>query len=207
MPVFLWRRSPGFLLGFRLAVAVLAALPLFLLGWKLLSGGLGPDPGQEITESLGLAAFQLLLATLCMTPLRQWTGWGGWLRVRRLLGLFAFFYATLHVLAFLQFIVGWFDLWATFTKRPYIIAGAIAFLLLVPLAVTSTQGMMRRLGPRWKRLHRLVYLAIVIAWVHFVWQARSDIGEMVVYAVAVVALLALRCHWSGWSSLVPLKKQ
>ncbi|MBW0149450.1 sulfite oxidase heme-binding subunit YedZ [Marinobacter arenosus] len=202
-----WRRSPAFLLGFRVCAAALASMPVLGLLWKLFQGGLGPDPGQAITESLGLAAFQLLLATLCMTPLKRWTDWGGWLRVRRMLGLFAFFYAILHVLAFLQFIVGWYDLWATFTKRPYIIAGALAFLCLVPLAITSTKGMVRKLGgARWKRLHRLIYLAVVLAWIHFIWQARSDVGEMVLYAVIVVWLLALRWRWAGWSALVPLKR-
>lgn len=206
MPGVDWRRSVGFLIGFRLAAALMALAPLLVLGSTLFSGGLGPDPGQTITESLGLAAFQLLLATLCMTPLKRWTGWGGWLRIRRMLGLFAFFYATLHILAFLQFIVGWYDLWATFTKRPYVVAGGIAFLLLVPLAATSTKVMMQRLGSRWKRLHRLIYLAVVVAWIHFVWQARSDVGEMVGYGLVLAFLLGLRCYWSGWSSLVPLKK-
>ena len=206
MPGFDWRRSPIFLRAFRLSAATLALAPLFLLGWNLFRGGLGPDPGAVITESLGLAAFQLLLVTLCMTPLKRWTGWSGWLRVRRMLGLFAFFYAVLHVLAFLQFIAGWFDLWATFTKRPYIIAGAIAFLCLLPLAATSTAGMMRRLGGQWKRLHRFIYFAVLVAWIHFIWQARSDIGEMVAYAVVLLWLLALRWYWSGWRGLVPLRK-
>lgn len=205
MPGFDWRRSPRFFVVFRLIAVVVASLPLVLLSWRMFAGELGPDPGQAITESLGLAAFQLLLATLCMTPFKRWTNWGGWLRIRRMLGLFAFLYAAMHILAFLQFIVGWFDLWATFTKRPYIIAGAVAFLCLIPLAATSTKGMMRRLGPSWKRLHRLIYLAVVVAWVHFIWQARSDIGEMVAYAVVVVCLLALRSYWSGWKSLMPLK--
>lgn len=193
-------------LVFRVVVAILALVPLFLLLWVLVNDRLGPDPGQAVTESLGMAAFQLLLVTLMMTPLRRWTGWGGWLRIRRMLGLFAFFYAALHVLAFLQFILGWGDLWATFTKRPYIIAGLVAFVLLFLLAVTSPASAMRRLGRSWKPLHRLVYPAVVIAWVHFVWQARSDVTEMVIYGVAVVLLLAVRGYWSGWLSLIPLRK-
>ncbi|AOY88774.1 sulfoxide reductase heme-binding subunit YedZ [Marinobacter salinus] len=207
MSGFDWRRSPGFLLTFRLSAAVIAALPLMLLVRNFFAAGLGPDPGQAVTESLGIAAFQLLLATLCMTPLRRWTKWGGWLRIRRMLGLYAFFYAALHILAFLQFIVGWFDLWAAFTKRPYIIAGAVAFMCLVPLAVTSTKTMVRRLGGGWKRLHRLIYLSVVVAWIHFIWQARSDVGEMVLYGLVVLVLLALRGYWSGWSTLIPLKKE
>ncbi|MEC9388430.1 MAG: protein-methionine-sulfoxide reductase heme-binding subunit MsrQ [Pseudomonadota bacterium] len=194
------------LLAFRLAAAALASMPLLLVVLDILSQTLGPDPGQEVTEALGLAALQLLLATLFMTPLQRWTGWSGWLRIRRMLGLFAFFYASLHVLAFLQFILGWNDLWATFTKRPYIIAGALSFLLLVPLAATSTRRMMKKLGRQWKPLHRAIYPAVVIAWLHFIWQARSDVGEMVVYGVIVLGILALRWRWFGPGSLVPFKR-
>ncbi len=194
------------LLAFRLAAAALASMPLVLVVLDILSQSLGPDPGQEVTEALGLAALQLLLATLFMTPLQRWTGWSGWLRIRRMLGLFAFFYALLHVLAFLQFILGWNDLWATFTKRPYIIAGAVSFLLLVPLAATSTRRMMKKLGRQWKPLHRSIYPAVVIAWLHFIWQARSDVGEMVVYGVIVLGLLALRWRWFGPGSLIPFNR-
>ncbi|WP_373002114.1 sulfite oxidase heme-binding subunit YedZ [Marinobacter sp.] len=190
-------------MAFRLVVALLASLPFLVLVFNIAGQNLGPDPGQEVTESLGLAAFQLLIATLCMTPLKRWTGWGGWIRVRRMLGLFAFFYAVLHVFAFLQFILGWSDLWATFTKRPYIVAGALSFLMLIPLALTSTRGMMKRLGKSWKPLHKLVYLIVIVAWVHFIWQARSDIGEMVVYGLVILGLLALRWKWGGVRGLIP----
>ncbi|WP_323751935.1 protein-methionine-sulfoxide reductase heme-binding subunit MsrQ [Marinobacter sp.] len=184
----------------------LALLPLLLLVQRIVMGALGPDPAQVITESLGKAAFQLLLATLLMTPLRKLTGWTGWVRCRRMLGLFAFFYAVLHVLAFLQLILGWGDLWVTFTRRPYIIMGAAAFLLLVPLALTSTQKMMKRTGRMWKPLHRLVYLSAIFVWLHFLWQARSDVLEMVVYGVVLLVLLVVRAYWFGASSLVPLRK-
>lgn len=197
---------PGFILAFRLMAAFTACVPLLMLVVNIAGKSLGPDPGQEVTESLGIAAFQLLIVTLCMTPLKRWTGWAGWIRVRRMLGLFAFFYAVLHVLAFLQFILGWSDLWATFTKRPYIVAGALSFLMLVPLALTSTRGMMKRLGKSWKGLHKLVYLIAITAWVHFIWQARSDIGEMVAYGLVIVGLLALRWKWSGVRGLVPFAR-
>ena len=196
----------GFVLAFRLLVALLASFPFLALVASIAEQSLGPDPGQEVTESLGLAAFQLLIVTLCMTPLKRWTGWAGWIRVRRMLGLFAFFYAVLHVFAFLQFILGWSDLWATFTKRPYIVAGALSFLMLVPLALTSTKGMMKRLGKSWKGLHKLVYAIAITAWVHFIWQARSDIGEMVFYGVVILGLLVLRWKWSGVRGLVPFAR-
>jgi len=183
-----------------------ALVPLFVLTQRIVMGDLGPDPAQAITESLGKAAFQLLLATLLMTPLRKLTGWAGWIRCRRMLGLFAFFYAVLHVSAFLQLILGWGDLWATFTRRPYIIMGAAGFLLLVPLALTSTQKMMKRMGRSWKPLHRLIYLSSICVWLHFLWQARSDVLEMVIYGVVLLVLLLVRAYWFGVSSLVPLKK-
>ncbi len=196
-----WRGIAGKCLVFGLAL-----LPLGFLVVDIVNANLGPDPGQVITEALGIAAFQLLLVTLAITPLKKVTGWSGWLRYRRMLGLFAFFYAALHLLAFLQLILGWMDLWATFTKRPYIIAGAAAFLAMVPLAITSTRGMMKRTGRWWKPLHRLIYPAAILAWVHFLWQARSDITEMVVYAVILAGLLVVRARWFGVSSLVPLKR-
>ncbi|MCE0758798.1 sulfoxide reductase heme-binding subunit YedZ [Marinobacter sp. G11] len=196
-----WRSIAGKCLVFGLAL-----LPLGFLVVDIVNANLGPDPGQVITEALGIAAFQLLLVTLAITPLKKVTGWSGWLRYRRMLGLFAFFYAALHLLAFLQLILGWMDLWATFTKRPYIIAGAAAFLAMVPLAITSTRRMMKRTGRWWKPLHRLIYPAAILAWVHFLWQARSDITEMVVYAVILAGLLVVRARWFGVSSLVPLKR-
>lgn len=193
------------MLPFRILVFLLSCVPLALLVLDIATGSLGPDPGQTVTETLGLSALQLLIVTLSMTPLARWSHWSGWIKVRRMVGLFAFFYATLHLMAFLQFILGWTDLWATFTKRPYIIFGSLAFLLLIPLAATSTKAMMRRLGRRWKPLHRLIYPAVALVWLHFIFQARSDITEMVIYGLVLVFLLVIRGHWFGWYSLVPLR--
>ncbi len=190
----------------KVLVFLICLIPLALIGWDIQSGNLGPDPGQTITEALGIAAFQFLLITLLISPLRKITGWAGWLRFRRMVGLYAFFYAALHVLAFLQFILGWFDLWATFTKRPYIIAGGLAFLLMAPLAATSTRGMMKRMGRGWKPLHRLIYSSALLAWVHFLWQARSDVTEMMIYGLVLAVLLATRVYWSGFSTLIPLRR-
>lgn len=190
----------------KLLVFVAALVPLAFLVKDVATGDIGPDPGQAITERLGLTAFQLLLLTLSITPLKKLTGWNGWLRFRRMLGLFVFFYASLHILAFLQLLLGWGDLWVTFTQRPYIIAGATAFLLMLPLAVTSTKAMMKRVGRGWKPLHRLIYPAAVLVWVHFLWQARSDITEMVVYGVILFVLLGLRAYWFGPSTLIPLRR-
>lgn len=191
----------------KLLVFMAALVPLFILFKDVATGAIGPDPGQAITERLGLTAFQLLLLTLSITPLKKLTGWNGWLRLRRMLGLFVFFYASLHILAFLQLLLGWGDLWATFTQRPYVIAGATAFLLMVPLALTSTKAAMRRVGRGWKPLHRLIYPAALLVWVHFLWQARSDITEMVVYGAILFTLLALRVYWFGVTTLIPLRSR
>lgn len=190
----------------KLLVFTAALVPLAVLVNDLATGNIGPDPGPAITERLGLTAFQLLLLTLSITPLKKLTGWNGWLRYRRMLGLFVFFYASLHILAFLQLLLGWRDLWATFTERPYIIVGASAFLLMLPLAVTSTKAMMKRVGRGWKPLHRLIYLAAVLVWVHFLWQARSDLTEMVVYGGILLILLGLRAYWFGLFTLIPLRR-
>lgn len=180
------------LLIFKLVVFAACLTPLSMLVVDIFTGGLGPDPGKTLTRALGLATFQLLLATLAMTPLQRTTGMSAWIRVRRMLGLFAFFYGCLHLLSFLQFIAGWDNLLDEVLERPFITMGFLALLLMLPLAITSTKGMMKRLGKRWKALHRLIYPIAVLAWLHFIWQARSDIGEMVLYGVLLAALLGFR---------------
>ena len=173
-------------------------VPLAVLFGRLVFGHLGPDPAEPVTRATGLAALQWLLITLAMTPLRKWTGRPEWLRLRRMFGLFAFFYACLHLAAYLHLIAGWQDLWVSFTQRPYIIAGMAAFLMLLPLALTSTRSAMRRLGHRWKLLHRLIYPAAIVAWVHYLWQARADIGDMVLYGVVLAIMLGARLLvWVG----------
>lgn len=176
-------------------IALVACYPLGHLVWEAFSGSLGADPGKTMTRALGLAALQLLIATLCMTPLRRLTGWRVWLASRRMLGLFTLFYASLHVLAYLQFIAGWEGILDDVTKRPYITLGFAAFVLMIPLGVTSNRAMMRRLGKRWARLHKTIYLIVILAWLHFLWQARSDYAIMVYYGAGIAVLLGLRLWW------------
>ncbi|MGB5324381.1 MAG: protein-methionine-sulfoxide reductase heme-binding subunit MsrQ [Pseudomonadales bacterium] len=172
----------------------IATLPLLLLWYAATQGKLGPDPGEEIVHQLGLCALWLLIATLSITPLRKLTRNAEWLRYRRLLGLFCFFYACLHLLAFALFIVGLNleQLAIEFSERNYIVAGLAAILCLLPLAVTSTQGWQKKLGMRWKRLHQLVYLAAVLVLVHLWWQVRSDYGEAFLYTALLGGLLFIR---------------
>lgn len=157
----------------------------------------GPDPGKALMDSLGQGALTLLLLTLCMTPLRRLTAWGGWLAVRRQLGLWCFTYALLHLNCYLLFILGLrFDrLLDDLAERPYIIVGVTALLGLLPLALTSNRYSQRRLGVRWRQLHRLVYPILGLALLHMLWVVRSDIGEWLLYAAIGGLLMLLRLPW------------
>lgn len=194
VPTVLPARTLARLRGLLFAVA---QLPLLRLVWLALSDGLGANPVEFVIRSLGTAALLALIVTLSITPLRLATGWAWLLRLRRMAGLFAFFYALTHLVSWL-WLDQWFDpaaIWKDVLKRPYITVGFAALLLLVPLAVTSTDGWVRRLGGRnWQRLHRLVYLIAPLAILHFWWQksAKNDIGEPLVYALIVGMLLGVR---------------
>jgi sulfoxide reductase heme-binding subunit YedZ len=155
---------------------------------------LGANPVEKVQDTLGIWGLRFLLVTLAVTPLRFLAGWPWLLLFRRMLGLFAFAYIALHFLwyLFVDQALDWAQLLADVAKRPYITAGFTAFLLLVPLAVTSTQAAMRRLGRRWQALHRLVYPAAVLGCVHFWWQVKADIREPIVYAAIAALLLGWR---------------
>ena len=178
-------------------LAVLTPAAWYTAG--LLLDRLGANPIEAVTRGTGDWALRLLLVTLAMTPLRRATGWTGWLRLRRMLGLGAFFYGTVHLLLYLwldQFF-DWPEIWADILKRPFITVGMLTWGLLLPLALTSTRGWMRRLGRGWARLHRLVYLAAPLAVLHFWWmrEAKVAVIEPLLYAVLLAGLLALRVHY------------
>jgi sulfoxide reductase heme-binding subunit YedZ len=176
------------------ALALVPAIYLLLGAFELGGVRLGPDPVSLILHRCGKTALQLLLVTLLITPLRQLTGWNDLLRLRRMLGLFAFCYALLHFASYALLDQG-LDLRAIgedIGKRPYITIAALALLLLLPLAVTSTNRMMRRLGRRWTTLHRLIYpITALVLW-HFWWQVKRDIREPLVYVLVFAALMAWR---------------
>jgi len=158
-------------------------------------GTLSANPIAELLNQLGLLALVFLVASLAATPLKQLWGFTWPLRIRRLLGLLAFFYATLHLLtyALLDRLGELATLWDDLTKRPFIAVGALAWLLLLPLALTSTRGMIKRLGfARWQLLHRLSYVAAVLGVVHFLWRVKKDASEPIVYAVVLGILLFVR---------------
>jgi methionine sulfoxide reductase heme-binding subunit len=196
-------RTSASILIAKALVHALALAPLAWLCrqfWQVYSGAdidaLGADPVAEIEHFLGIWALRLLLLTLAVTPLRQLTGQPVLLRFRRMLGLYAFAYVTLHFAVYLGLDLGgyWAQVFEEIAKRPYITVGFAAWLLLVPLAVTSTQGWMRRLGRRWARLHSLVYAIAALAVLHFWWIVKSDIREPLLYA----AILALLLGWRAW---------
>lgn len=173
-----------------------AWLPLIWLGWEALSGNqnLKINPLQFITLRTGKAALVMLMLTLACSPLNSLFGLRGAIKVRRTLGLYTFFYALLHVLIFfgLDYQFNLRLIWLDLSDKRYILAGAGAFLILLPLAVTSFRFWMKRLGKNWKRLHRLIYLAALLAVTHYLWLVKTDIRPPLAYAAGVLLLLALR---------------
>ena len=170
-------------------------VPLAALAYRGGTGGLGANPVAEALNQLGLAALILLIASLACSPLRTIFGWTWPIRIRKTLGLAAFFYASLHVLTYvgLDQVLDWGSILSDITERKFIAVGLLAFLLLIPLAVTSTSGMLKRLGvKRWKRLHRLTYAAAALAVVHFVWRVKIELTEPAIYGAVLALLLALR---------------
>ena len=178
-------------LVFIACLAPLAWLTCGALGW--FGASLGPDPVKELEHECGKTALNLLLLTLAVTPVRELTAQPQLVRLRRMLGLFAFFYVLLHFTIYLvlDLELNFATLGADIAKRPYITIGFTA-LLLIPLAVTSTNGMMRRLGRRWQTLHRLVYVIAVLGVWHFYWQVKRDVREPLLYAGILALLLGYR---------------
>lgn len=177
-------------------VSALAPAAWLLAGWFM--GWLGANPIEALTHVTGMTALVLLLVTLSVTPARRLTGWNPLIRLRRPLGLFAFFYAVLHVSVWAVLDLGLEFRWAAedIAQRPYITVGLAAFLLLVPLALTSTRGWIRRLGRNWSRLHTLVYVSTALGVVHFYWLVKSDVRLPLLLGAVFVALMAARVP--GW---------
>lgn len=178
----------------RLAVFLAACVAPVLWLYQAWIFALGPDPGKVLVDRLGLGTLILLLITLAMTPLQRMTGWPGWIVVRRQLGLWCFAYVFMHMSAYAVFVLGldWSQLGVELVKRPYIIVGALAFLCLLALAVTSNRYSQRRLGTRWKKLHRLIYVILALGLLHMFWIVRADLKEWSLYAVIGAVLLSLR---------------
>ncbi len=184
----------------KVLVFLLCLVPLIWLLYDLFFGRLSANPINDITQRTGIWTLRLLMLTLTVTPMRRLTGWSSLVRFRRMLGLFAFFYATLHFLTYLvidQFF-DWDQIVKDVAKRPFITVGFTTFVLLIPLALTSTKKMIRRLGgKRWQRLHRLVYVAGIGGVIHYLWLVKADTSRPLGYG----ALLALLLGFRVWVSL------
>ncbi|SEQ82317.1 sulfoxide reductase heme-binding subunit YedZ [Solimonas aquatica] len=185
------------LLCWRLAAWTLATAPLLQLGWLILQGRLGANPVEFIEHHSGQWALRLLLLTLAMSPLRERLKRSEPLRIRRLLGLWAFAWACLHFSIYLTFDLEFSarQLAADLIKRRYITLGFAALLLLLPLALTSTRGWQQRLKRRWATLHKLIYPAALLAALHFVWLVKSDLREPLLYLALLLGLLLWRRPW------------
>jgi methionine sulfoxide reductase heme-binding subunit len=181
-------------------VFVIALLPAAMLVRGMLTESLGVNPAETIQLQTGRWALKFLLLSLAITPVRRITGWNIVIQYRRMLGLFAFFYASLHFLSYWAFDLGFAfaAMIGDVLKRPFITLGFAAFLLLVPLAITSTKGWIRRLGRKWTLLHRLVYAAAICAVIHFAWKVKVFTGDPVLYAVILTLLLGFRLAWNVW---------
>ena len=181
---------------------VLALLPLARLLYGALTDGLGPNPAEALSRGTGDWVLRMLCLTLAVTPLRQWTGWSALARLRRMLGLYAFFYGVLHFLCYAWLDMGFVpaDIVRDIAKRPFVLVGMLALLLMLPLAATSFKRAIKALGAlRWRRLHRLVYVIVPLGLLHFYWMrsAKHDYAEVEVYAVVVAVLLG----WRVWHAL------
>ena len=181
---------------------VICLLPLAVLIWGAINDMLGANPAETLTRETGEWTLRFLLITLLVTPARKVLNWPWLIKLRRMLGLFVFFYAALHLLTYV-----WFDQFFDFDeiikdiiKRPFITIGFAAFLLLVPLALTSSNKMIRRLKKNWVKLHQLIYVISVLAVLHFIWLVKADYLAPTIYGVILLALLSYRAYYQRMSN-------
>ena len=192
---------------YKLLVFINALVPLALVGWDWRRGQLGANPLDFVTRTTGTLTLVFLVLTLAVTPLRKWTGANWLVRLRRMVGLYAFFYGSLHLLCYV-----WFDKWFALSaiaedvaRRRFILVGVLAFTSMVPLAVTSTDKMIKRLGgKRWQKLHRLTYLAAVAGVFHYYLLVKSDVRKPLIFGAIVALLLGYRLFVSYTKRATPL---
>ena len=176
------------------SIFFMALIPFIWLLLKVFQNDLGPDPAQALSIETGEWALRFLLLTLAITPFRQIFRMVEIAKLRRMIGLFAFFYASIHFLSWMAFILAfrWLAIAEELVERPYITVGFLAYVILFLLGVTSTNSMVRRLGKNWKRLHKFVYAASILAIVHLLWILRTDVTEAVIYGILLAILLGYR---------------
>ena len=190
----------------KVIVFLLCLIPLARLGWGIWHDTLGANPIEFVIRALGDWALRFVLITLAVTPLRKLTGWTWLMTLRRMLGLYAFFYATLHLSTYIwvdQFF-DWIAIAKDIIKRPFITVGMLTYTLLVPLAVTSNNAMIRRMGvKRWQFLHRAIYIIGALGVLHFWWMVKLDITQPAIYAAVLSVLLGLRLLWLRQRQRIP----
>lgn len=171
--------------------------PLFSIGYTIYNDNLGANPIEYIEKHFGLWALIFLCLTLSLTPLKRLTQFGQWILYRRMLGLFVFFYASVHLLIYLglDYQFAWPDIQDDILKHKYVLVGFLAWLLLIPLAFTSTNTMIKKLKRRWKSLHQLIYLVAVLAILHFFWLVKKDLTEPIIYGSILATLLLIRVYY------------
>jgi methionine sulfoxide reductase heme-binding subunit len=180
------------------AVFAVSLIPFAWLLTRAYTGRLSVNPIEDITLTTGIWTLRFLVITLAITPLRRITGWNRLVQYRRMMGLFTFFYAVLHVSTYvvLDLFFAWNLILKDIAKRLFITAGMVAFVSMIPLALTSTKGWIRRLGRRWQLLHRLVYLTGIAAAIHYLWKVKVAVGSPVYYAAIIASLLLFRVAWA-----------
>lgn len=197
--------SPRSFTIFKIIVFLGSLLPAVLLVTGVLNDSLGSNPVEALVRQSGDWALRFLLLTLAISPLRKLTGQAYWLRLRRMLGLYTFFYASMHVSLYigLDKFFYWQEILEDIYKRPFITIGLLSFLLLIPLAITSTQNMIKRLGRNWLRLHRMIYLISILAVLHFYMLVKADTQEPWIYILILIFLLAFR--WPQLRKFIPVR--
>ena len=179
---------------FKPSIFLLSTIPFLIISYKIIFNKLGPEPVKEITHFTGEWTLIFICLTLAMSPLKKLTNLNFWVKVRRMLGLFVFFYASLHLLTYvgIDYRFSWQPIFDDVVKKKYIFVGFAAWLLLIPLTLTSSQKMMLLLKQNWKKLHRLIYLIAILGSLHFVWLSKTIYFKPLIYFVIITALLFLR---------------
>ena len=182
---------------FKPSVFILSTIPFLLITYKILFNKLGPEPVKEITHFTGEWTLVFICLTLSMSPLKRFTNFTFWVKVRRMLGLFVFFYATLHLLTYIviDYRFDWHQITDDVVKKKYIFIGFAAWVLLIPLTITSSQKMMLLLKQNWKKLHRLIYVIAIFGSLHFLWLSKTIYFKPLIYFVVITVLLVLRINF------------
>ena len=182
---------------FKPGVFVLSIIPFVLIVYKIFYNKLGPEPVKEITHFTGEWTLIFICLTLAMSPLKRFTNFNFWIKIRRMLGLFVFFYASLHLLTYvgIDYRFSWQPIFDDVVKKKYIFVGFAAWLLLIPLTLTSSQKMMLLLKQNWKKLHRLIYVIAILGSLHFIWLSKTIYFKPLIYFVLITVLLVLRINF------------